>query len=335
MWSNFESMPGPKAKSILAAGIMLLCLVSCKSSSSLTSSSELKETQKFDIRLTEEPYEKQKYKNKKMAILIQYLEDVTKLKIAYVPAINYAHSYALFRNGDVDLINVGIYGGYQILKNNPEAVPIAIQKPSMRNILITNQQTTAPKQKQDLNPGEAKNTPFPLLLGKRVGFGSRFSGSSFMHPLLEMQKNSLVITDLAHCNNEPIVSNLPSLVATGFFDFAFLHSYHPDPLSNVPSSIKSKVKKLWESEPKRNAYIIAQARDIDETKRANIELVKQAILSLNSKQVRDKIVLDAWGYTGFDLPTDSFPKDINLEIEQLIRKSGRLPTCNKDYGQTS
>ena len=45
MWSNFESMPGLKAKSILAAGIMLLCLVSCKSSSSLTSSAELKEIQ--------------------------------------------------------------------------------------------------------------------------------------------------------------------------------------------------------------------------------------------------------------------------------------------------
>ena len=72
-----------------------------------------------DLRLTEEPYQSQEAINQRMAIVIPYLERVTGLRIAYVPAINYAHSHQMLRDGEVDVINIGVMGGYRLPAQQP------------------------------------------------------------------------------------------------------------------------------------------------------------------------------------------------------------------------
>ena len=94
------------------------------------------ESDSVDLRITEAPWEPQAQMTRRMDHLTTFLKENTGLIVEYVPAINYAHSYALVERGEADLILVGIYGGYRLLKALPHAVPLVIQKPSYRLVML-------------------------------------------------------------------------------------------------------------------------------------------------------------------------------------------------------
>ena len=108
----------------LLAGTLLLVSACEQQSRQLTSSLE---PDSADLHITEAPWESQAQMNRRMNHLTTFLKNATGLKVRYVPAINYAHSYALVQRGEADLILVGIYGGYRLLKALPNAVPLVVQ----------------------------------------------------------------------------------------------------------------------------------------------------------------------------------------------------------------
>lgn len=308
---------------IAASWILGLSLSACDAPSpSLTPPRSPKDA---DLRITEEPYQSQDAINERMAIVIPYLERATGLRIAYVPAINYAHSHQMLRDGEVDVINIGVMGGYRLLHNNPKVQPLAIQTPSFRSILIAN---NAELKHQDLH--SETEASLAILRNQRVGFGSRSSGSSFMHPLLHLRDHQIPLSSLSACVHEPNTNHLPQLVAEGgVVDFAFIPSFSGDPLHAVPESLHDAVTVVWASDHTRNDFMAAAVHPPTSTKHRHLKRLKQAFLNLSLTNPEQKRVLDTWGYRGFEQPTADFPTAMVEQVAEAHGSAGGVSPCQQ------
>ena len=304
---------------------MLLALVAagCQSSPPQEASLALPPRLKgrADLRITEEPYESQTAISRRMQVVTAYLKKATGLTVEYVPAINYAHSHELLKRGLVDLITVGAFGGYQLMQAAPEAQPLVVQKPSFRLVMLANKRRTPELAQLE------KQHALVLLAGRRIGFGSRDSGASYLQPLLAMQKHGVSLKSIAICWHEPVQTNLPVQVADGTLDFAFIASFNGDPLQNVASELRKDVVVAWMSEPHRNDYIITRLGALDPEQRLKLERVREALLALDTFTPGEKEVLASWGYTGFEYPSPAFPGAMNQRIKRLLAQPNGLPTC--------
>ena len=276
-----------------------------------------------DLRITEEPYESQTAISRRMEIVAAYLKEATGLTVEYVPAINYAHSHALLARGMVDLITVGAYGGYQLMRAEPDAQPLLVQKPSFRLVMLANKRR-APELAQLEN-----RHALALLAGRRIGFGSRHSGSSYLQPLLAMQEHGVSLNLINTCWHEPVQPNLPVQVADGTLDFAFIASSNGDPFQGVAADLRNDVVVAWMSEPHRNDYILARPDALDGARRQKLERVRQALLALDTFTAGDREVLASWGYVGFEPPSPEFPQAFNQRVERLLAAPSALPTCER------
>ena len=274
-----------------------------------------------DLRITEEPYESQTAISRRMNVVAAYLKEATGLTVEYVPAINYAHSHELLKRGVVDLITVGAFGGYQLMQAAPEAQPLVVQKPSFRLVMLANKRRTPELAQLE------KQHALVLLAGRRIGFGSRDSGASYLQPLLAMQKHGVSLKSMDVCWHEPVQTNLPVQVADGTLDFAFIPSFNGDPLQNVASELRKDVVVAWMSEPHRNDYILTRLGALDPEQRLKLERVREALLALDTFTPGEKEVLASWGYTGFEHPSPAFPGAMNQRIERLLAQPNGLPTC--------
>ena len=274
-----------------------------------------------DLRITEEPYESQTAISRRMNVVAAYLKEATGLTVEYVPAINYAHSHELLKRGLVDLITVGAFGGYQLMQAAPEAQPLVVQKPSFRLVMLANKRRTPELAQLE------KQHALVLLAGRRIGFGSRDSGASYLQPLLAMQKHGVSLKSMDVCWHEPVQTNLPVQVADGTLDFAFIASFNGDPLQNVASDLRKDVVVAWMSEPHRNDYILTRLGALDPKQRLKLERVREALLALDTFTPGEKEVLASWGYTGFEHPSPAFPGAMNQRIERLLAQPNGLPTC--------
>lgn len=278
-----------------------------------------------DLRLTEEPYQSQEAINQRMAIVIPYLERVTGLRIAYVPAINYAHSHQMLRDGEVDVINIGVMGGYRLLHNNPGVQPLAVQKPSFRSVLIANQ---AALKHKALSPPDA--FPLAILRDQRVAFGSRSSGSTFMQPLLHLRDQQIELSALNGCVHEPNTNHLSQLVAEGgIVDFAFIPSFSGDPLHAVPEHLHEAVTVVWASDHSRNDFMAAAVHPPTSTKYRHLQQLQVAFLKLSLNDPGQKRVLDTWGYHGFERPTADFPGAMINKVADAHASAGGVSQCQQ------
>ena len=278
-----------------------------------------------DLHITEEPYQSQQAINERMAVVIPYLENATGLRIAYLPAINYAHSHQMLRDGEVDVINVGVMGGYRLLHNNPHVQPLAVQSPSFRSVLIAN---NAELKHQGL--ALAPNPSLAILRNQRVGFGSRSSGSSFMHPLLHLREHQVPLSALSACVHEPNTNHLPQLVAEGgVVDFAFIPSFSGDPLHAVPQTLHDAVTVVWSSEHKRNDFMATAVHPPTSTKYRHLQRLQQALLNLSLNRPEQKRVLDTWGYRGFERPSNDFPAAMIDQVAEAHRSAGGVSPCQQ------
>ena len=277
------------------------------------------------LRLTEEPYQSQEAINQRMAIVIPYLERVTGLRIAYVPAINYAHSHQMLRDGEVDVINIGVMGGYRLLHNNPDVQPLAVQKPSFRSVLIANQ---AALKHKALSPPDA--FPLAILRDQRVAFGSRSSGSTFMQPLLHLRDQQIELSALNGCVHEPNTNHLSQLVAEGgIVDFAFIPSFSGDPLHAVPEHLHEAVTVVWASDHSRNDFMAAAVHPPTSTKYRHLQQLQVAFLKLSLNDPGQKRVLDTWGYHGFERPTADFPGAMINKVADAHASAGGVSQCQQ------
>ena len=273
-----------------------------------------------DLRITEAPWESQAQMTRRMDHLTTFLKDKTGLNVEYVPAINYAHSYALVERGEADLILVGIYGGYRLMKKLPHAVPLVIQKPSYRLVMLGHR-----RWREALSPDQEPG--LASLRGRRVGFGSRFSGSAFLQPLLAMHEAGLHPSELDQCLHEPVQRHLPAQVANGLVDFVFVPSHTDQDDQFIPESLRGELAIAWTGNLGRNDYVIAAVSPTDAERQKHLLKVQQAFLMLDRTTEDGRAVLDSYMFPGFELPTPEFPSSTNKRIGELLSTSGGLPTC--------
>ena len=297
---------------------MTLLSASCDHQSRLHPSSP--DPASADLRITEAPWESQAQMSRRMKHLTTFLKNSTGLTIGYVPAINYVHSYALVERGEADLILVGIYGGYRLLKALPHAVPLVVQKPSYRLVMLGHRRWI-----EGLDPGEKPS--LASVKGSSVGFGSRFSGSAFLQPLLAMQDIGVESGDIDQCLHEPVQRHLPAQVANGLVDFVFVPSHTDKKDQFIPEPLRDELAVVWTGNLGRNDYVIAAVSPADRERQAHLLKVQQAFLKLDRTTDEGRAVLDSYMFPGFELPNSQFPDVTNQRIEALLSKSGGLPVC--------
>lgn len=278
------------------------------------------ESDSVDLRITEEPWEPQAKMNQRMDHLTTFLKDKTGLTVEYVPAINYAHSHALVERGEADLILVGIYGGYRLLKALPHANPLVVQKPSYQSMMLGHRRWV-----EEVGPDEKPS--LTSLKGRRVGFGSRLSGSAFLQPLLAMHEAGLHLSDINQCLHEPVQHHLPAQVANGLVDFVFVPSYTEKADQFIPEYLRGELAIVWTGNLGRNDYLIAAVSPMDTERQNHVLKIKQAFLRLDRTTDQGRAILDSYTIPGFELPTQEFPAIMNQRIETLLSTYGGLPIC--------
>ena len=311
-------MPRTRSWPWLLLASTLLLMSSCSQRNRQRNTSL--ETDAVDLHITEAPWESQAQMTRRMNHVTTYLKNATGLRVRYIPAINYAHSYALVERGEADLILVGIYGGYRLLKAIPNAIPLAIQKPSYRLVLVGHQRLLA-----GLKPGEKAG--LNSVQGRRIGFGSRFSGSAFLQPLLAMQDEGLKPSDINQCLHEPVQRHLPAQVANGLVDFVFIPTYTKKNDQFIPESLRDELAIVWSGPLSRNDYLIGVNDPMDPKKQSKLIKVQQAFLELDRTSNDGRAVLDTYALPGFEMPTKEFPGETNQQIETLLSQPEGLPSC--------
>ena len=281
-----------------------------------------------DIRITEEPNFAQDIMYEQMNTFTSYLEKATGLKIEYVPAINYVHSYELLNSGKVDLLWAGSLGTSRVLATNKNAKPIATEVKSFMNVLVVDR--ILHKNVEDrLNSAK----PLQVLKGRRVVFGSNYSGSTFLTPIIEMKAQGVDLNDLESCMHEPKHGHRAMFIGdSDQQDFAFVPGSKGDPLKYVPEQARSEVLVGWVSEIKRNYYITASPEFLS-SKPNKVQKVQNALLALNQSSNAHDEVLKAVGVTGFELPKSRSDLEYLNEMTEFASLLGDKTRCKKNEKQ--
>ena len=281
------------------------------------------------IYFTTEPGRKQKTLDKGMNAFAQYLTKEVGLPVGYKPAISYQHAYELFRTGQVDMIRVGIYGGYKVLEKNVGAQTLAIQKPSYISVLIGNKKLRA--KSESANDSTSKD--LRVIEAERVGFGSLYSGSTFMWPLLDMRSQGVSLAQTSECVHVSNQLDLPVMVAVGHLDYAFIKGNTTSLLSRVSKEYLPSIYVAWKSpEVKRNNYFIVSRELVERDGAEVVQLLRHAIINLSPKDEYQEKVLNGLskGAQGFELPNADFPGPVNERISQLMTDYGKPPSCETE-----
>ena len=281
------------------------------------------------IRITQEPYYAQDIINEQMQVFASYLEKATGLKINYVPAINYIHSHELLNSGKVDLLLAGSLGTSRVLSTNKKAKPIATEVKSFMNVLVVDR-----KLHNNVKQKLESEKPLQVLKGRRVVFGSNYSGSTFLTPLIEMKAQGVDLNDLKSCMHEPKHGHRAMFVGdSDKQDFAFVPGSEGDPLKYVPQQARSEVFVGWVSEIKRNYYIIASPEFLLPSVSYKVQKVQSALLALNQASNAHAAVLKALGVTGFELPKSRSDLEYLNEITEFSSLLGDKTRCKKNEKQ--
>ena len=280
------------------------------------------------IRITQEPYYAQDIINEQMQIFASYLEKATGLKIDYVPAINYIHSHELLNSGKVDLLLAGSLGTSRVLSTNKKAKPIATEVKSFMNVLVVDR-----KLHNNVKQKLESEKPLQVLKGRRVVFGSNYSGSTFLTPLIEMKAQGVDLNDLKSCMHEPKHGHRAMFIGdSDQQDFAFVPGSKGDPLKYVPEQARSEVLVGWVSEIKRNYYIIASPEFLS-SKSNKVQKIQNALLALNQSSKAHDEVLKAVGVTGFELPKSRSDLEYLNEMTEFASLLGDKTRCKKNEKQ--
>lgn len=281
------------------------------------------------IRITEEPYYTQDTMNKKMKVLTSYLESSTELKVDYVPAINYVHAHQLLLTGQVDLLWAGSLGTSKVLADNEYAMPIAAEVKSFINVLLVDRELS-----KKVQVGLRGEKPLQVLKGRRVVFGSNYSGSSFLTPLIEMKAQGVDLNDLKGCKHEPKHGYRAMFIGDNDQqDFAFVPGSKGDPLKYVPEQAQSEVIVGWVSEIKRNYYIIASPKFLLPSASNNVRMIQDALLAINKSSKEHEKILKGLGVTGFELPKSRSDLEYLDEITEFAASLGNKTRCKKNEKQ--
>jgi ABC-type phosphate/phosphonate transport system substrate-binding protein len=279
-----------------------------------------------DILITEEPNFAQDIMNEQMRVFIAYLEEATGLTVDYVPAINYAHSHELLVSGKVDLLWAGSLGTSKVLSADKKARPIATELESFINVLLVDRKILG-----QVEVALGSERPLRALKGRRVVFGSNFSGSTFLTPLIEMKSQGVYLNDLKSCMHEPKHGHRAMFIGdSDQQDFAFVPGSKANPLKHVPEQARPEIVIAWVSDIKRNYYITASPEFLKPSSLDDVRKVQNALIALNEPSESHDEVLQALGVTGFELPQNNASSDSMNELTEFVAALGDDTRCNNN-----
>ena len=116
-------------------------------------------------------------------------------------------------------------------------------------------------------------------------------------------------------------------MANGQLDFVFVPSFNDQQDHFVPESLRDQLAVVWIGTPRRNDYVIALYRPEDLQRQERLRLVQQAFLNLDRSSLDGRVVLNARGFPGYELPTPEFPQMTNQRLESLLAMYGGRPIC--------
>ena len=307
--------------------VACICLFGCNRKQVTISdgSSSLSES-RADILITEEPNFAQDIMYEQMKVFTAYLEKATGLTVDYVPAINYAHSHELLVSGKVDLLWAGSLGTSQVLSANKNARPIATELKSFTNVLLVDRKILG-----EVEVALGSERPLQALRGRRVVFGSNYSGSTFLTPLIEMKSQGVHLNDLKSCMHEPKHGHRAMFIGdSDQQDFAFVPGSKANPLKHVPEQARPEVVIAWVSDIKRNYYITASAEFLQPSSLNAVRKIQKALLALNEPSQSHDEVLQAVGVTGFELPKNNGASNSMNELTEFVAALGDDTRCESN-----
>jgi ABC-type phosphate/phosphonate transport system substrate-binding protein len=292
--------------------LLLMLLNSCKGVIRSDSSSERDGDRNNILRISEEPWRPQDQTTRIYTYITSYLQRGTGGRIAYQPALSYAHLRALFKAGQIDIAVTGILGAYIITKENPAARIIAVETPSFISVLVEN------ANHRDRSVDRGTQDEPQVIKGWRVGFGSRSSGATYLYPLMDMLEHGVQVKDLQSCSHEPSQYLLIDNVAEGVLDFAFISGHEDEPLQKASESQKHVIRRVWQSEPRQNIVIIAGNRLLNPDHRNTLSRIQNSLKRLDPNNPEHKEVLDGLDVRGLLEPKGSFPNRVFARIAKAI-----------------
>ncbi len=254
--------------------------------------------------------------NRLYNLLSSQLKKDLEVDVKYLPVTNYAATVTGFRTGSLDLVWFGGLTGVQARLQRPGSKVIAqrdIDK-KFHSIFIANKKSNIPVLK-DINS-------LKVLKGKRFTFGSESSTSGRLMPQYYLQKAGIKTNHFK--GGRPGFSGSHdatiALVQSGSYEAGVLNE------EVWKSNLKrnkidlTKVKVIWRTPPYDNYHWLVQP---------NLDLrfgdgftnkVKLALLGLNKKYPKQKVILDLFGADRFI----SANSDQYLDIELIGRQIGKI-----------
>ncbi len=254
--------------------------------------------------------------NRLYKTLSKELSEELGVPVKYMPVINYTAAVTAFRTGHLHLVWFGGLTGVQARLQRPGANVIAqrLEDSRFRSVFIANTSTGIKKLRS--------NDDLKILKGKRFTFGSEVSTSGRLMPQYFLQKAGMKIKDFAggiagFSGSHDVTI---ALVESGAYEAGALNELVWE--SNVKEERvdRSKVKVIWRTPTYADYHWLAQPNLNEEFGDGFTNKLKNALLSLNRKNPRDKVILDLFGATKF-IPAKQ--KDYD-NIEDIGRKLGKI-----------
>ena len=254
--------------------------------------------------------------NRLYKLLSDEMSKELKVKVKYIPVINYSAAVTAFRTGSLDLIWFGGLTGVQARLQKPGSLILAQRDidSKFKSVFIANRKSNI---KMINNINELKS-----LKGKRFTFGSESSTSGRLMPQYFLQKAGVSLNDFK--GKRPGFSGSHdatlALVQSGSYEAGALNEQVWLSNRNNGRVNNSKVFVIWRTPPYADYHWLAQP-DIDKRFGEGFtEKIKKAILDLDYKDSKDRKILNLFGAKKF-IPAY---KQEYEKIEKIGRDIGKI-----------
>lgn len=254
--------------------------------------------------------------NRLYTLLSKEIEKSLNIKVKYIPVTNYSAAVTAFRTGGIDLVWFGGLTGVQARLQKPGAIVIAQRDidSKFRSVIISNVKANIPV----IN----KSSDLKLLKGKRFTFGSESSTSGRLMPQYYLQRAGVKLKDFK--GGYPGFSGSHdatiALVNSGSYQVGVLNKQVWDSNLKTKRIRSEKVKLIWTSPPYADYHWLAQPNLDKIHGKGFTRKLKTALLSLSTKSIEEKKILDLFGAKRF-IPAN---KNQYQKIELIGRKLGKI-----------
>ncbi|WP_420063779.1 putative selenate ABC transporter substrate-binding protein [Prochlorococcus marinus] len=254
--------------------------------------------------------------NRLYKTLSNELSRILKVQIEYKPVINYQAAVTSFRTGDLDLVWFGGLTGVQARLQRPGAIVMAqrdIDK-NFHSVIIVNTKSNIESIK--------KIDDLQKLKGRRFTFGSESSTSGRLMPEYYLNKANVRVEEFK--GGRPGFSGSHdatiAMVQSNSYEAGVLNEAVWKSSLNNGKADNKKVKQIWRTPPYPDYHWLAQPNLDKRFGKGFTKKLQSSILSLNSSNKQQSIILEMFGAKRFIKAKESQYK----MIEEIGRKIGKI-----------